>query len=320
VSNPRTALSRQQIDGLIASLGSLMEGEQAVEMLIAHGKIAIPHLANFLLQGPPRTISLPRCRAVRALGELGAYSTLISYFKDYKRPQDSAVLFAEDAVRSAAARQLARCDSAEVFNVLLDAAWQRATGGLVLALGEFHRLESVPLLFEILEDDLCREDAMNSLRKLPNAVRQFGILSIRGLSGVSLEGPAAVCRLRATLQLLAEVGVIRGDWPEVRQFLRVRDHGTVIAAAQIGFAVAPEAELAEIISDLVELAKAPRFNYEEDVDRLLDAHAGIAREVVSQIAKHRRDSGDKPNWSSPSWRILNHVLGGALEVGQHGRA
>jgi len=320
VSNPQTALSRQQIDGLITSIGSLMEGEQAVEMLIAHGKIAIPHLATFLLQGPPRTISLPRCRAVRALGELGAYSTLISYFKEYKRPQDSAVLFAEDAVRSAAARELARCDSAEVFQVLLDAGWQRATGGLVLALGTFHRPESVPLLFEILEDDLCREDAMNSLRKLPNAVRQFGILSIRGLTGITLDGPSAVCRLRATLQLLAEVGVIRSDWPHLRQFLRVRDHGTVIAAAQIGFAAAPEAELPEIISALVEIARAPRFIYEEDVDQLLDAHSGIAHEVASQIAKHRKDSGEKPNWSSPSWRILNHVLGGTLEVGQHGRA
>jgi hypothetical protein len=320
MSNPLTAMADQQIDRLIGALDSLKDGDLAAEMLIARGQEVVPYLANFLLKGSPRTIAQPRCRAVRALGELGAYSALILYFQNYVRPQDSAVLFAEDAVRSAAARELMRCNSAEVFNVLLDAAWQRATGGLVLALGEFHRLESVPLLFEILEDDLCREDAMNSLRKLPNAVRQFGILSIRGLTGVTLYGPSAVCRLRGTLQLFAEVGVIRSDWPHLRQFLRARDHGTVIAAAQIGFAAAPEAELPEIISALVEIARAPRFIYEEDVDQLLDAHSGIAREVASQIAKHRRDSGENPNWSSPSWRILNHVLGGTLEVGQHGRA
>jgi hypothetical protein len=315
MTNPPRAMPDQQLDRLIGVLDSLKDGDLAVEMLIAHGQGAVPHLADFLLKGSPRTISLPRCRAVRALGELGAYSSLISYFKNYVRPQDSAVLFAEDAVRSAAARELMRCTSTEIFHVLLDAAWQRVTGGLVLALGEFHRLESVPLLFEILEDDLCREDAMNSLRKLPGAVRQFGILSIRGLTGVTLKGPSAVCRLRATLQLLAEVGVIRGDWPDLRQFLQVRDHGTVIAAAEIGFAVAPEAELPEIISALVEIAKAPRFIHEEDVDRLLDAHSGIAREVASQIAEHRKDSGEKPNWMSPSWRILNHVLGGSLGGG-----
>jgi hypothetical protein len=96
---------------------------------------------------------------------------------------------------------------------------------------------------------------MNSLRKLPNAVRQFGILSIRGLTGITLEGPSAVCRLRATLQLLAEVGVIRSDWPHLRQFLRARDHGTLIAAAEIGFAAAPDAELPVIISALVEIAR-----------------------------------------------------------------
>jgi hypothetical protein len=142
------------------------------------------------------------------------------------RPQDSAVLFAEDAVRSAAARELVRCESAEVFHVLLDAALQRATGGLVIALGEFHRPKSVPLLFEILEDDLCREDAKESLRKMPNDTRQFGILAIRGLTGVTLDGPSARCRRRATLQLMSELGVAKGDWPDVRRFLWESDPGT----------------------------------------------------------------------------------------------
>jgi hypothetical protein len=63
------------------------------------------------------------------------------------------------------------------------------------------------LLFEVLEDDLCREGAKESLRKMPNSARQFGILTIRGLTDVPLEGPAAQCRKRAVLQLLSELGV-----------------------------------------------------------------------------------------------------------------
>ncbi len=125
------ARSGKQLDQLIGALDSLKDGDFAVEMLIAYGQSAVPPLANSLLKGTPRTVSLPRCRAVRALGELGAYSTLISYFKKYVRPQDLQVLFAEDAVRSAAARELVRSQSSEVFLVLLDAAWQRATAGLV---------------------------------------------------------------------------------------------------------------------------------------------------------------------------------------------
>ncbi len=319
MTNSHTETSGQQIDRWIAALNSLMDGELAVDMLIACGKDAIPHLADFLLRGSPRTISLPRCRAVRALGGLGAYATLISYFTNNVRPADSAVLFAEDAVRSAAARELMGYKSTEVFRVLLDAAWQRATGGLVLALGEFHRPESVPLLFEILEDDLCREDAMNSLRKLPGAARQFGVLTIRGLTGVTIEGPSARCRKRATLQLLSELGIARGDWQDLRRFLSESDPRTVIAAAQIGFKIAPENEFPTIVTALLEIAKNPDFFQEEDVDQLLDAEPTIAREIALQIAKHRKDSGEKPNWMSPSWRILNHVLGRTLETGHHGK-
>jgi hypothetical protein len=313
-------MSGEQIDRLIAALDSLTNGDLAVDMLIACGPCAIPYLAEFLLQGSPRTISLPRCRAARALGELGAISTLISYFTEYERPQDGAVLFAEDTVRSAVARELTRWKSDEVFQVLLEATSQRVTGGLVLALGEFHRPESVPLLFEVLEDDLCREDAMNSLRKLPGAARGFGILAIRGLTRVTLDGPSARCRRRATLQLLSQLGVAPSDWPDLCRFLWVSDPGTVIAAAQIGFRVAPESELPEIITALVEIAKSPDFVQEEDVDQMLDARPGVAREIVLQMAKHRRGAGEKPNWLSPSWRILNRVLGRTLEEGHHGDA
>jgi HEAT repeat protein len=315
MTNPLTEMSGQQIGRLIAALDSLMDGELAVEMLIACGQPAIPYLADFLLKGSPRTISLPRCRAARALGELGARSTLIAYFKDYGRPQDGAVLFAEDAVRSTIARELARWNSDEVFQVLLDAAAQRVTGGVVLALGDFHRPESIPLLFEVLEDDLCREDAMKCLRGLSDATRQFGILAIRGLTGVTLEGADARCRKRATLQLLSELGVAKGDWPDLYRFLWESDPGTVIAAAQIGFTVAPDTELPEVVIALLEIAKTPGFVQEDEVQQLLDAHSGIAREIALQIAKQRKNSGEKPNWLSPSWRILNHVLGRSLESG-----
>jgi HEAT repeat protein len=315
MTNPLTEMSGEQIGRLIAALDSLMDGELAVDMLIACGQGAVPYLADFLLKGSPRTISLPRCRAARVLGELGARSTLIAYFREYERPPDGAVLFAEDAVRSTIARELARWNSDEVFQVLLDAAAQRITGGLVLALGEFNRPESIPLLFEVLEDDLCREDAMNSLRGLPDATRQFGILAIRGLTGVTLEGAAARCRKRATLRLLSELGVAKGDWPDLCRFLWESDPGTVIAAAQIGFRVAPDTELPEIVIALLEIAKKPDFVQEDEVQQLLDAHPGIAREIARQIAKQRKDSGEKANWLSPSWRILNHVLGRSLEGG-----
>jgi hypothetical protein len=174
------------------------------------------------------------------------------------------------------------------------------------------------LLFEILEDDLCREDALNSLRKFHAAAREFGILTIRGLTSVTLDGPSARCRRRATLQLLSELGVAEGDWPDLRRFPWESDPGIVIAAAQIGLRVAPETERPEIITALLEIGARLDSVQEEDVEQLLDAHPDIAREIALQIAKHRKDSGEMPNWLSPSWRILNHVLGRTLEAGHHG--
>ena len=314
MTTPLNQIREQKIDDLVESLGSLQDGDLAIEMLVARGKKAIPYLSDFLLNRPPRTIALPRCRAVRALGELGACSSLIAYFKKYKRPQDGAVLFAEDAVRSAAARELARYPSTEVFRVLLDAAWERATGGLVLALGEFHRPEAVPLLFEILEDDFCREDAMKALRKLPEAVRQFGILSVRGLTGVILDGPAAVRRRRATVQLLSEVGVASSDWPELRKYLFADDAATVVATAKIGFTETSEADWAAIIGVLFKIADRVNSLEEEEIEEMLDAHPVAARRVAIEIAKERQNHGEKPHWLSPFWRLLNHALGGTLET------
>ena len=299
----------QQMETLSGALDSLVDGDPAVEILIARGPRAIPYLADFLLKGSPRTIALPRCRAVHALGELGGRSALISYFTDYKPPRDAAVLFAEDAVLSAAAGELMRWKSDEVFQVLLAAAGQRATGAMVLALGEFCRPESVPLLFDLLEDDLCRDDAMASLRKLPDDTRQFGILSIRGLTGVTMDGPSARCRRRATLQLLVEIGIIPGDWLDLRRFLWERDPGTVIAAAEIGFGSAPDPEHSAIAIALLRVAETFDAVQEEDVTQLLDAHADVARNAALQLVKDRKSSGDRPDWLSPSFRILNHLFG-----------
>lgn len=314
MTKPLAETPEQEIERLIGELDSLQDGGMAADMLAARGKRAVPYLEDFLLRGSPRTISLPRCRAVHVLGDLGARSVLISYFKQYTHPTDSAVLFAEDAVRSAAAQELTRYPSGEVFRVLLDAAWQRATGGLILALGKYQRPESVPLLFHILEDDLCREDAMNCLRKMPDAVRQFGILTIRGTTGLTLDGPADVYRRRATLQLLSEVGVALGDWPDVRGFLSVDDPATVLAAAKIGLAIAREDEQPEIMRALLKAAAKFSFVEEGEAEELFDSYPEVASCAARQMAKEKQALGEKPRWSSPFWRILHRTLGGVFEA------
>lgn len=306
--------SDRSIQEAISELDSLVGGESAVEKVVAFGKLAIPHLEHFLLDCPPRTIPLPRCRAVRALAELGAYSILSKYFSRYQRPVDSAVLFAEDAVRSAAAKGLAEIRNEEVYHVLLNAAGQRATGGLVQALGGFRRHESIPLLFELLEDDLCRIDALAELRKVPEAAQPYAILLLRGYTASPIEASTALRRRRSTLQLLSDFGISEREWPEIQAYLHDKDLDCVIAAARIGFSLtAEEGATQRIVVALLEAA--PRMNWAQEMEtmELLDQRSSFARKIAKEFVSSRMDREAKPNWLSPLWRILHHVLGDALQ-------
>ena len=312
--------SDPELEHWVAVLDSIMDGEVAMNMLVASGDRAVPYLEHFLLAGSPRAIALPRCRAVHALGELGAYFTLISYFREYDFPTDAEVLFAEDAVRSAAARELMRWRSDEVLQVLMDAAKQRATGGLVLAIGEFHRPEAVPLLFQILEDDFCRQEAKDGLRKVRDAAHQYAILLIRGLSETPFYGSSALHRRRATLQLLDEFGVASSEWRDLQPFLYESDADVVISAARIGCRLSSEADRQRIVEALFRISEHANWAQEEEIETLLDSYSTLACKVAHAVVEERSNRGERANWLAPSWRILRHVLGRELERRHHGSA
>jgi HEAT repeat protein len=299
------------IERLVSLLDSMVNGERAVEQIIAIGRPAVPYLERFLLSSPPRSLSLPRCRAARALGELGACSALIEYFQRYTRPDDAVVLFAEDAVRSAAAEELLHCQGEGAFPVLLNAVRDRATGGLVRSLGELRRPEAIPAFFELLEDDLCREDAKEALRKCAKPALSFAVLLLRGRTEVPIIGPAASRRRRATLQLLAEWGVSVAEWPELRRFLWDEDIECVIAAARVGMRLSGS-DKEEIVAALIENSASMNWAQETDAVELLDSCGVIARVVALKIAERRKNLGERPAWASPFWRTLHHLLGGEL--------
>jgi hypothetical protein len=250
------------IERLIVVLDSLIDGEQATEQLISLGQRVIPAVERFLLASSPKSISVSRCRAVHILGALGAYSSLIRYLRESVRPSDATVLIAEDAVRGAAARELMHYESPATFRVLCDAVKKRATSGLVQALSAYRWPESVPMLFDLLEDDLCREDAKEGLRTVPDATRAYAILLLRGLTELPIRGSNASRRRRATLQLLVELGIGMNEWPELREFLEDEDLDCVISAATLGFCCAPAAERPPIVAVLIEAAAGMNWAHE----------------------------------------------------------
>ncbi len=309
--------SDDTIQQLIAGLDSLVDGEQAAEQLVSLGRHVTPAVERYLLTSRPRSISVSRCRAVRILGALGAYSSLIRYLRENVRPSDAAVLFAEDAVRSAAALELMHCESPATFKVLLDAVKQRATSGLVQAVSQYRWPESVPVLFHLLEDDLCREDAKEALRKMPQATKAYGLLLLRGRTELSISGSSATRRRRATLQLLVECGIYMNEWSELRVYLEDDDLDCVILAATLGLRVAPPSEMPCIAATLIEASAGMNWAQETEIVELLDKWPQLAHQAARTILVESEIRGKKPDLRSPFWRTLNHFLRFELNRGHH---
>ena len=169
------------------------------------------------------------------------------------------------------------------------------------------------LLFELLEDDLCRTDAMTELRKVPEAAQPYAVLLLRGCTETLIQGSIAARRRRSTLQLLSEFGICERDWPEIRKYLHDEDLDCVIATAHIGLTHAPESATETIVETLVEASARMNWAREMDVTELLDGHRAVAGLVAKTLAVRHADEGERPNWLSPFWRILYHVLGDHLE-------
>ena len=317
-SIPFKDISRAQIEGLVLALESLTDGELAVDLLIACGKQAIAPVEELLLHGRARTIAVSRCRAARALGGLEARETLLTYFEKVDPPTDPVVLFAEDAVRSTVARELMRWkDEEEIFQTLLKAARQRATIGLIEGLGEFGRPDAVPLLFERLEDDLCRNAAFTALCRTPEQSRQYAILSIRGRTQTSLRGPAASRRRRAAADLFRTLTISREEWQDVSPLLEDDDPAVVIAVASAGFRVAFHEEFPGIVRALFRVAHKLNWFQEDEIIHLLDGHNALAQGVAKQVLSDLRAHGERVNWLSPIWRILGHLEQVDVKKGGH---
>ena len=214
---------------------------------MAFGKLAIPHLEHFLLDCPPRTISIPRCRAavLSASWALTQFSCNTSCDTSVPLTLPFCLRRMQFAVRRQRTRPI---HSEEVYSVLLEATRQRATSGLVQALGAFRRHESVPLLVQLLEDDLCRIDAMAELRKVPNwqpnPTRSSCYADARS---TPIQGPifrgGGIPLFNSWLTCIPE-----SEWPEIRQYLHDEDLDCVIAATRLGLCVVRDVDTERLSS------------------------------------------------------------------------
>ncbi len=68
-----------------------------------------------------------------------------------------------------------------------------------------------------------------------------------------------------------------------------------------------------IAEGLIEASAGMNWAQELEVTELPDEHCAAAMQVAKNLAMRRAGEGKKPNWLSPFWRILYHVLGDHFE-------
>ena len=276
-----------EIRHLIAALESLVDGDLAVEQLVAHGPPAIPHLREFLLQGRAKSIPQPRMRAVEALARLEAQAVLIEYLLTPKAIHDPQLRFAEDAVENTAARALGRWLDEETFQALLAVSRRRLLPGAIETLAAYGRAQVIPYLDRALEDDLCRPPAEEGFRRIGSAARRALVLStVTPLPGPQEEIPSSLRRRRSALALLTDIGIDRECWSDIRSLLSEDDPEITAHVARLAVDVADLTDAAAAAAHLVSVLPTLPWFVREEAEHALVTLAPASQAIVeSEIAR-----------------------------------
>jgi MFS family permease/HEAT repeat protein len=229
---------------LVARLSNLGEIFRAQGEILAVGRAAAPALAAFL-DGPPSVFGQPRVAAAECLGIIGGKQALAALLAEVERDHtaitEPVTALAEETVRNAAARQLARFDDPRVVPTLLVALSVHHLIGAGEALAALGEAAAIPHLIDCFEDDAKRNKAVE-------AVRRFEATAIPALAQalgtprhvLDAETPSSLIRRAVAAQLLGELNA-RVALPQLR--FALDDHAqSVSIAAELALARTSPAE------------------------------------------------------------------------------
>ncbi len=295
-----------EVTRLVRALQSLVDGESAIDELVACGPPAVPALREFLLNGRISSVPQPRMWAAEALARLEARDVLIEYLEAPDRATDAQLSFGEDAVRNTAARHLGRWHDEHTFAVLLRLCERRLLPGVIEALAGFERAAAMPCLDRALEDDFCRTPAEEGLRRMGPAARGHLVFSaISALPDAEKETPSSLGRRRRAAAMLADMGVDARDWGELRRLLDEQDPELLVSAAHIATACAGPEDRAAAAAVLVGKLGAVPWHAQEDAEAALLA---LAPESIPAIQAELSRRAARPPLVRASDEVLRMLL------------
>ena len=254
----------------IAKLKSLQEGFRGIIEVVTCGNPSIPALRALLFEREPSGLYQPRCLAVRALAALDAYDVLIEYLNAPREVADPVERVGEDAVINAVAYALAGLHEERILELLLKLAETRILLGVILALGGFGRIKTIPFLVEALADDECRPAAEAALRKFGTTVREALLVAATACSPpVERESDSSLRRRRSALALLIEIGIRPETWPLLRRLMQDKDSKIAVLACKICLMSAIESEKGTAIQRLIRLLPNMDFVLTDEIEQCL---------------------------------------------------
>jgi len=278
------------VDPLMQQLDTVTQCDQAAARLVWCGPRVIPALRRFLFEGKPSVVYQPRCAAVEALGGLDAKDVLIQYLTWKREIEDPATRFAEESVKNAAARELAKFRTNDVLDVLLSFALPHSRPGVVEALGQFGCAEAIPYFLKALEDDLCQAAAMDGLRNLGREAELALVTSaLTRLPSSEEERPSSSRRRAKALELLAEIGPSANSWPFLRELFHDDDPAIITATAKLAIALGNcEDRTTAVRRVIAVLPRADWFMRGEIRNSLVDLYPEAASLIEQECANRKR--------------------------------
>jgi hypothetical protein len=306
----------EEIESLARDLETLRGGSMAAAALVGCGARAIPPLRRFLLQGRARGTFQPRQWAIETLAQLGAKDVLMEYLEKPLQIEDPVVRFGEDAVRSTAARELARWPTDDVFHCLTRVGLDHLLPGVVEALGSFRRTESIPYFLWALGDGVCRSYAEEAIRGLGVVARPF-LVDAAGARNPSVEeeSPSSLQRRRWVLRILSDLKVSGQNWTRLRELVEEDDPEIVITTARIGLEVVPMPDRWRAVHRLIEMLPRANWFLRTEARAALADHFDIAHEAVEDEIMRRMNSEKKEQALDVVLRLLVNLRKQALETG-----
>ena len=278
----------EEIEKLITSLESLREGELGVSMLVACGQKAVPALRRYLLEGRPRVVYQPRQRAVLALAELGAKDVLLDYLATPKDSLAPEIRYAEEGVESTAARLVSKWQTEDVFRVLLNLVSHRTVVGAIETLGEFRRIEALPVFIRLLGDDVGRTFAADAIRKLgPDATADLIEAATTPDPNRPEEAPSSLVRRRQALRLLWDLSSLRDkhELPKLKALLYDPDPEIAAWSAQMFLREGNEDERAHAAKVLLDVYGSTNWTIQAEIQQTLQSRLEVVRPIAQRRAK-----------------------------------